>query len=360
MDPAGIELNGHGHRALEKSARQKDIFVNMVASVAWKCKCEVLIFSFNMLFRPEFIFGQVDDPTDLLCLNWHVRFLGTVKLIMFFDSITSSLFVPCLTCDEKVSSGVRKLSLLGIHQMWDAQNRDLHRYLTFLPMLVKGKCSVLQNKLVTLVDFDFCPVATISEMYNLSLLDYQDRKAVLRLREINSFGCALLVFHYDYGLKFRYNLYQVDLRPINFLAPTYPPSAESGVATFVSPFNLEGWCCLLISVISVAAFLTILGIMEGSSAGCNSMMSKEGKRNGTRFYCVILMVEKVITVTIIFLGQVRDSSGRSYRNGKVAILLMILWLFGNLFLVQNFIIRALYTHVLLSYFHLIPLTGLRS
>lgn len=55
------------------------------------------------------------------------------------------------------------------------------------------------------------------------------------------------------------------------------------------------------------------------------------------------MVDKLIIVTCIFLGQVGDSSGSPYRNRKVSLILLTLWLFGNLFLMVNYYQGSIYS-----------------
>lgn len=55
------------------------------------------------------------------------------------------------------------------------------------------------------------------------------------------------------------------------------------------------------------------------------------------------MADKVIVVSCIFLGQVGESSGTSYRTRKVALILITIWLFGYFFLVVNYYQGSIYS-----------------
>lgn len=261
-----------------------------------------------------------------------------MKLVIFEGSVTSQLFVPCLTCDLIPFANVNSFTLGAIRQTWDAQNKDLNKYTVFMVQPVHGKCALLQDGLANLLNFHFCPVATIAARHNLTLLHY---KLPMKIRGRKSFRLALgLTPHYDTDLESV--LYQVDFRTMSFVTITNPPSHASGVSTFISPFDLHIWCCLSFSVVSVAGFFTFLGFHERISGPCTSNITK-GELGVPWRFCASLMVRKVITVAFIFLGEVGESSGRSYRNRKVAIILIILWLFGNLFLVVNYYQGSIYS-----------------
>lgn len=169
-----------------------------------------------------------------------------MKLVVFEHLITTgSLYVPCRTCDTIAFTKLEKLSLPGIREAWDAHNRDHHKYVTYLPMPVKGSCALLQDGLSNLGDFEFCPVATIAERLNLTQPEYRHG---FMLRSENNFGLALAEwYHYDIALEFF--CYDAAYRYINFITITKPPSPAGGVTIFLSPFDMKTWLCVLVSVI---------------------------------------------------------------------------------------------------------------
>lgn len=197
----------------------------------------------GVLFRQEIIFGYLRSHTDLSCLSYHVDFLGTMKPVIFQDDISSSLFVPCLTCDPLRFSKVMTLSLRGIRQSWDAQNNDIHKYLAFQQDPVEGKCELLQDGLAKVTTFDFCPMVIISERYNLTILgatahEVEEFMKLNNSQFIKSFGNSFAV-QLSYSSDLLFTFFQPHFRSIDFFTITNPPSAASRIGTFVLPFDLE-------------------------------------------------------------------------------------------------------------------------
>lgn len=216
MDPFKYfpQLKVYGYRDTEKSARPKVIFIDVVASPRWKLKCVHLILPTDAVFRQEFVFGHFHSHKDLYCFERHVTFLGTVKLVLFQDCVNSPIFVPCLTCNEIVISKVKTLSLLGIRLAWDAQNTNLHKYVTLLNIPIQGKCALLQDELANFKKLDFCPVRTIAERHNLTVLQL---KSGVLVNDNKSFSYALMKMA-AYKDRIRFVFHQVQFRSINFLA----------------------------------------------------------------------------------------------------------------------------------------------
>lgn len=331
------QLKEHGYHNTEKSPRPKVIFVNLVGSARWEKNFDNLIMHAGTTFRQDFVFGHFHSNNDLQCLQRHPKFVGTLKLVLFKNSVTSPLFVPCLTCELMSFSIMKTFTLLGILEAWDTQNKDLHKYLTFLGIPVQGSCSPLQDTFVNIPDMDFCPVATITERYNLTLLQY---KPGVGLGGDKSFLFALvIVANYDNHSEYRF--YDINLRTINFITITNHPSPVSGVATFISPFDLATWICLFTIITAVAGLLTFLGFRGEIPGACVD----NGSMRSAWISRAVLMVEKVITVTFIFLGYIGESPRRSYRNRKVALVLTTLWLFGNLVLMVNYYQGTIYSYL---------------
>lgn len=331
-------LRKHGYRYLEKSARPKIVFINLAQSATWKWTCADLILHSGASFRQEFVFGHIHYRKDLFCLHRHVRFLGKVKLVLLEGNLTPLLFVPCLTCDLTTLSEVKTLSLLGIRQAWDDQHSDFHKYFIFLPIRISGKSTMRQDGMANMRDFNFCPVATIAERYNLTLLDHRKSDAMSGL---NSFGYAYIVVN-NYSVYPTRMLYDVGLKVVNFITITNPPAPESGLTTFISPFDIEVWGLLFVSVFSVAGFLTFIRC-QGEYHGTHIAAITQGETREKYISFAILMIDEVIAVIVIFLGQAGQSSQRSCHKGKVALMLLTLWLFGNLVLMVNYYQGSIYS-----------------
>lgn len=175
-------------------------------------------------------------------------------------------------------------------------------------------------------------------MYNLTVL-YS--KFISEIYNLNSFRYGLIKKSvYDDGFLYKKHLvYNVEFQPLNFISVTNPPFPASGLDKFISPFDLTVWCCALVQIIIIAAFLTWLVYMDRE---CVSTTAKIGQRTIWIAYSV-LMAEQTITILFIFLGQVGQSSGRPYQKGKVAIILLTLWLFGNFFLMVNYYQGSIYS-----------------
>lgn len=326
----------YGYPDTEKSPRPKVMFINLISSVGLEAKCEFLLWSADLCFQQDFAFGYIHGEKDLLCLHNHPKFLGTLKLVLFLDGDIVSLIVPCLTCDVLMFQLVTTLSLQGIRKTWDDQNMNLHKYVSFMFNPRVKNCYPLLDELhliASLTDFDFCPVLTIADKYNLTLMEY---RLGMKLYGRRSYGLALTAKS-NFDLNFGYVLYQVDLRTTSFVTLTNPPTPEAGLSTFVSPFESETWCFILVVVISVACFLTFLESDEGFA------MVNRGEICHAWIYFTTLISEKVITVTFIFLGQVGDSAGRTYGKRNVALILFTLWFFGNLFLMVNYYQGSIYS-----------------
>lgn len=55
------------------------------------------------------------------------------------------------------------------------------------------------------------------------------------------------------------------------------------------------------------------------------------------------MVDKVIAVTSLLIGQVGETESKVYRNGKTSVILIILWIFGNYILMANLYQGSIYS-----------------
>lgn len=216
------------------------------------------------------------------------------------------------------------LSLPAIQQTWDDQNRNLHKYFSFLSTPIPESCALLQDKLSSSLDLDFCPVIPVSQKYNLTLLEYRPGMTV-PLERCFLYGSIEVP---QYNIEHRRILNEIVLRNINFVTITNPASLTNGVGAFVSPFDWETWTCLLASISSVTLLLLLL---EGKWTKQDTLAT------------FISIADKFITITCIFLGQVGDSSGKPYSQLRVVIMLLILWLFGNLFLMVNYYQGSIYS-----------------
>lgn len=329
-DPTNLTLyqTKYGYRIMEKSARPKAIFVSLIPFTSWEEKCYNLIQTSGRWFRQEFVFAHYHNYNDLLCLNWHVRTLGEVKLTLFQEGVPTFLFVPCLTCDIFKLSKIRWLSLPHIRQEWDAQNTDFHKYLAFMQMPIEGKCYINLEGLDKFIDFDFCSVAAISERRNVTLLHYSSDDM---LNDRRSLGLVLFA-GFEHDDSYAYNLHQIRMHTIHFITITNPPSPAGGVETFVTPFEPDTWWVLLATVISVAGFFTFSTYHEARTGAKTCLFLK------TWTYLPRLMADNTITVSILFLGQNNDS-----RKGNMGFVIVIVWLFGNFVLMVNYYQGSIYS-----------------
>lgn len=328
--PNGFNLRKwYDYNGTMKSARNKVLFAPLEAikgsnPASVEYKCVFLIYIADRVFHQEFVFGRTNRPLAKACLQRHAQFLGTVKLVLFEESHTSLHFIPRLTCSPITFSQLETISLPHIQQAWDAENTNLHEYLIFVTTPVIAKCGLLYEGFLKLQDTDFCPVSTIAEKYNLTVLEFNRRMIVF---DEKSFGVPLFSMFNQISLTDVVN--QLDFMLINFITVTSLPSPANGLATFLSPFDLETWCCLVTSVISTAGFLQFVLYRPVNPCKLTCRVSK--------------MAENMITVFSIFLGQVGNSFRRAYRVGKIALLLVTLWLFGNLILINNYYQGSIYS-----------------
>lgn len=325
----GNTLQAYVYQKTEKSLRFKSVFVRLEATpqstaVSGYIKCEYLIIILSEIFRQEYIFGRTVRDRDAICFKRAAQIVGSAKLILLEGSHTlPDVFIPCLTCNPITFKQLKILSFSSIRQSWDAQNRDMRKYLAFFQGSINVTCGPFHRGYLKSEFPEFCPVATIAEKYNLTLL--QDTGHHKLLFSLRSFG--LVIFPRLNNIGLRDIIYVVRFNSINFVTVTNPPIMAGGIETFVSPFDPETWACLLISVISVAIFLTWSGWKNGDSLSSFA---------GT-------MVDKIITVTCVFLGYVGDSTGKEYRSRKIVIMLITLWLFGNFILMTNIYQGSIYS-----------------
>lgn len=314
-------INKFKHRPTEKLSRPKVAFAPLHGTMEFitaqgLLQCEYIFHISHLVFRQEYFSGHINSPRSKECLHRHADWLGTLKLVLFKETLPVRLLIPCLTCNPKIFSAPRTFSLLGIRRTWDTQNRDMHKYLVLVHTSVQAKCGLLYKGLANLTFSDFCLVAAIAEKYNLAVLEYSTGR---HFPFEGNFGFALAALFDEFRVY--HFVYQVEFISINFMTVTNPPSPAGGVSTFVSPLDLETWSCLIISILSAAGILTLIQ-WNGDVKIWTSL--------------VATMAGKVITVSCIYLGQVGESSGRAYREGKAVWIMVTLWLFGNMILMGNF------------------------
>lgn len=311
----------------EKSARAKAIFLPLDPTIGYRefLKCESFIHWADRVFRQEYIFAHFVHHVDLACLKKHTESISTARLILF-ESLNSLPFIPCLTCEPKTYSKIQSVSIHNIRQLWDAENKDMHKYLIFILDTVNATCGLLHSGFNNVRCPCLCPIATIAEKYNLTLTQYMGHYITPTSFVKNSFG----VFFYRIGeVSPDEAMYEINVHIINFMTVTNPPSPGSGVATFVSPFDTGTWTSLLFSVISVAGCLTWLAWKGGESKDAVTFLT--------------IMTEKVIMVACILLGQVGESTGKAYQSRKIVWILLILWLLGNFLLMANLYQGSIYS-----------------
>lgn len=318
-------LEDFKYRATEKSPRAKVVFIPVHQTMGYYdglgwLKCEFFIYFSDRLLRPEFIFAHSILPRDAGCFKSAARrYVGTAKLFIFQEISPKVLSPPCLTCYPISFTQLDDVSLPNLRKLWDARNTNMHKSFAFVSSSVDVACGLLHTGFVNV---DVCHAAVIAEKYNFTLLKYSGNQNAFH--HPWTFGFAISRF---FGETAKENsLYQVTQVSINFVTIANPPSAASGIATFVIPLDWETWTCLLTMIPTVAGFFALV---ELSGISWTSWIA--------------VMTDKMITVASILLGQVGSSAGRAYRSGKIAFVLVILWLFGNNILTVNFYQGSIYS-----------------
>lgn len=330
--PTEIEsLHDFSHRETGKSARHHTLFIPLNQPrllVSGYLTCEILLHLVTKEFRPDHVFGKVDLSRDIDCIKRAAVLIGTAKLAIFDDNLTSPLLIPCLTCEPLSFLQLLTFSPTEIYKRWNLLNKNMHKYSvsysTLAESLVNSACSIPYVNSTNSLDPDFCLVLAIVQKYNLTLIRKYGTDSIADFHPHRNFG-GVLSYRINYIETF-YHIYKVSLSYVNFLTITNPPSPASGVATFVTPFDRETWICLLLTIIGLAGFLTYLEFIKVS-----------------RNYWLVTALEKLITVTSILLGQVGDTAGKAYRRGKVTLVILTLWLFGYLVLMANIYQGSIYS-----------------
>lgn len=338
--PVRVSFKAYSNRDREKSARSQAIFVQFVrhqinpAAIGNLNECRNLIYILTSTIRPHYIFGQIDRHRYLSDFTIITSTIVTTKLILFEESAPTSLLIPCLTCNQFSGAPLDGISLPEIRQAWDAQNRDMHNYMGILNLQsLNATCGLAHKGFANLQFPDFCPIAVIANKYNLTLIGNVDYSWYIKLGR-HGYGNVFYLSDNDTGPA--YTVYEVILDEINFVTVTDYPAVASGVESFVSPFDRSTWTFTLMSVLLVGGFFTWLGL-------------REGFRDSSIPLIATIAVDRLIVVTSIFLGQVGDSSGKSYRSGTAALMLVVIWLFGNLVLMANVYQGSIYSCLAVFY-----------
>lgn len=319
-------LHGFAHRESKKSARHRALVIPLIRTRRLETgylTCEILLHHVIKEFRPHHVFGKLDlSSPNVECIQHAAVLIGTAKLVVFDDSLTSPLLIPCLTCEPIRFLQLSTYSSSEIGTSWDAQNRNMHKYsvsyATLEKSLQNSACYAPYSHCTNSLDADFCLVLGIAEKYNLTLLKKYGTDSIADFHPNRSFG-GVLSYRINYVETFYY-IYKASFTYVNFLTITNPPSPTNEV----TPFDWETWLCLLLSVVGLAGFLTLLELM-----------------GGCRNNWILVMVEKLITVASILLGQVGDSA--AYRQCKVTLILLAFWLFGYLILMANLYQGSIYS-----------------
>ncbi|OXA36737.1 hypothetical protein Fcan01_28490 [Folsomia candida] len=316
----------------DKCSRPVVVFIRSDRSVGQTSDgysaCEDLIYYNYRVFRPYVIFSLTLHRRDLECYARAAELIGLAKLVVLEDSVKSPrYFLPCLTCKPIKYLRLRGISLFNVRKAWDIINKNMHEYYIYYlktqKFVRRGRCGLLPSKLGEIDEFNFCLIKTISIKYNLTMMQVSSRS-----RHVDLSLERVMGIRDDLPNSAKDEVYEVQFGYINFLTITNPPSPASGVTTFVSPFDTESWTFLLISVIFVATYFAWLeqdGIIR-----CD-------------LQTFVSMAEKVITVTSMFLGQVGETTRKAYCKAKVALILVILWLFGYFILTANLYQGSIYS-----------------
>ncbi|OXA39927.1 putative RNA-directed DNA polymerase from transposon BS [Folsomia candida] len=331
--PAGKLLEFYCYRATERATRPKGIFLTLDITKGYHIPtnmlhCEMLLYIADRYYRQQYIFGNTVHHRDSACLSRAAYWLSYSKLVLFenhFEFSKLHFQIPCLTCQPITSVQLNTVTLLRITELWDAQNRDMNKYLIFLRVSVNSTCGPLIHGFSIVAFADYCPTALISEKYNLTLLQTFDVSNTYN--RTRSFDLVLFSVGFDMGsLSF---VYELNFVSVNFVTLTSLPSPASDVATFVSPLDTPTWIFALASVFMVAAYLMWLSW-------------KESHRSGW-ILLIAIIADKVFTVATILLAQVGESAGKAYRVRKVGLVIVTLWFSGNFLLMANLYQGSIYS-----------------
>ncbi|OXA53532.1 Glutamate receptor ionotropic, delta-2 [Folsomia candida] len=315
-------LKAFRYREIEKSARPKAAFVRF----DWTNerfamgKCQALFIFLKDNLAQDYVFGRFSQTYD--CFYVAPRQIGTSMMVAFDDS---SIEIPWLTWSPLRTTPLAYYSLSNIRIAWKYLNRNSNKYVAFVLTPVDIKCGIRYDAFITVKELNYCTIATIAERHNLTLIEDKGQ-----LDTDTDFGIVLAA-NFDTPNNQAF-LYELIHSPYNFITVTNAPYPASGVATFVAPFDLYTWSCLMASVISVAGSLTLVAYKDG---GLYSFVSMTASR--------------LITTICVLLGQSEESNGRPYRTRKANIVLLTLWLFGNFFLMINYYQGSIYSCLLVLF-----------
>lgn len=138
-------------------------------------KCKSLIYFAVKILLQDYIFGRFDRHRDEACLEGSSKILGLSILVLFEESLTSPLFIPCLTCGPNNFLRLKNTSLRAIRQVWDVQNRDMHKYKIFVTEdSVDVKCGLLYGGFINVgKNVAYCHISSTAEKYNLTFLPFK-------------------------------------------------------------------------------------------------------------------------------------------------------------------------------------------
>lgn len=205
----------------------------------------------------------------------------------------------------------------NIENTWDEINLNMHKYSVYVLGSAEAKYGLLHGGFINLKNLYICQLATIAKKYNLTILEYK-RKHQTSLADRN-FG----IFKYSSPINLQPDdyVYRVRFVSINFITISNTPSITNGVINLVYPLDWESWTCLFFVIVSCAGFFTYADSVGSSNVSLNDRATN--------------VVDNVIVVTCVLLGQVGKSMQKAYQRGSGAFLILTLWVFGSFVLMIN-------------------------
>lgn len=100
------------YRVNQKAARSKAIFFPTLSTGYFnaygKLKCEYLLLVADRLLRQDYVFVQTRVST---CFKHFYKWLGSAKFVVYEESLTLPVSIPCLTCNPIILSKLESLTL---------------------------------------------------------------------------------------------------------------------------------------------------------------------------------------------------------------------------------------------------------
>ncbi|OXA37585.1 hypothetical protein Fcan01_27699 [Folsomia candida] len=302
--------------------------------------------------NPSYLFVHVDSFSEQpFSIYSNYKLVGSASVLILFDiRVTDLIWIPCIACDtmhRAVSIRNKTLILNHIRDYWANLNNNLHgKLLVIKPPLGNWwnpQCGHWMISFHPLDDAEVCAFHILSDKHNYNITFDNGSLVQTGVDRGKAFAAFVLHrLHQDFVVD-SYSNKEIDICSVHwtkfrFVVITQYPAKVNTILGIFNPFDEATWLLILISCL----IITIMIQFEAEGLHLRGTLCALGR--------------DLFLVNSLLFGQSSEDNIKMFRNRRVAVPVLIVWLIGSTILMDKLYQGSIYSDLTVTYPATVPRT----